>query len=60
VKILLANNADTTILDTYGNNILHIAAIYGNNPAMEFLTQSSKKLNVLERNNDGDTPLSIA
>jgi hypothetical protein len=28
VKILLANKADTTALDTYGNNILHIAVIY--------------------------------
>lgn len=60
VRILLANKADTTILDTYGNNILHLAALYGNNEALEYLTQSAfNKLNVSERNNDGDTPLSI-
>ena len=41
VKILLANNADTTILDTYGNNILHIAAQYQNNEAIDFLTQNT-------------------
>ena len=41
VKILLANKADITILDSYGNNILHIAAQYGNNEALEFLISAS-------------------
>jgi ankyrin repeat protein len=59
VRILLANKADTTILDTYGNNILHIAAHYQNIDAIEFLTLNSQKLNILERNQNGETPMSI-
>ena len=59
VRILLANKADTTILDTYGNNILHIAAHYQNIDAIEYLTLNSQKLNILERNQNGETPMSI-
>jgi ankyrin repeat protein len=60
IRILVANKADLSIVDPLGNTILHIAATYQNNEALEFLLSHSQKLNVFERNQKGETPLSIA
>lgn len=60
IRILVQHKADTNIVDSQGNTILHIAAIYQNNEALDFLLHSNKSLNVFERNLKGETPLSIA
>lgn len=59
LKMLLGSKADTSVVDTFGNTLLHIAAIYQNYDALEYLIKNSSNLNVFERNNKGDTPLSI-
>lgn len=59
MQILLGAKADASIKDTYGNGLLHLAAIYSNYEALDFLVKNVPTLNVSERNNKGDTPLSI-
>lgn len=59
-KLLVSKGADVTVKDQFGNTLLHIAAIYGNNEAIDFFYINSHKLNVFERNHNGETPLSIA
>lgn len=59
VKLLMGAKADMSLKDAYGNSLLHIAAIYQNNEALEYLIKNSRDLNVFERNTKGDTPLSI-
>ena len=41
------------------NNLLHIAARYSTAKILDYLVTNSR-LNVLERNDEGETPLSIA
>lgn len=60
VRILIQHKADTSIVDSNGNTLLHIAAMYQNNEALDFLLKTSQTLNVFERNQKGETPLSIA
>lgn len=60
IRILISLKADTNVVDAQGNTILHIAAIYQNNEALDFLLNTNKSLNVFERNLKGETPLSIA
>lgn len=59
-RLLVSKGADVTVKDPFGNTLLHIAAIYGNNEAIDFFYINSHKLNVFERNHKGETPLSIA
>lgn len=40
VKTLINARADTSIVDTLGNTVLHIAAIYQNNDALEYLIKN--------------------
>ena len=59
-KLLVSKGAEVSVKDQTGNTLLHIAALSGNNDALEFLLNNSHKLNVFERNEKGETPLSIA
>ena len=59
VRLLLNAKADVSITDAYGNSLLHIAAIYQNNEVLEYLLANNNTLNVFERNQKGETPLSI-
>ena len=59
VKILLKQNSDIHILDANGNNLIHIASKYDNSKMLQYLVQNTK-VNVFERNNKGETALSIA
>jgi len=59
MKILLGAKADYNVSDSLGNSILHIAAIYQNYNALEYLLKNCPKLSLFERNTKGDTPLSI-
>ncbi len=52
-------NADTTLTDTQGNNVLMLLARRGNYPIVQFLL-SLKKFDIEDENNDGDTPLCLA
>lgn len=60
VRILLVNKANTGLQDSYGNSLLHIAAIYGSSEILQYLLQNLKQMNIFERNNNGETALSIA
>ena len=60
VRCLLSNKANTSITDSFGNTLLHIAAIYGSNDILRYLIQNLKQINIFERNNNGETALSIA
>ena len=42
VKFLLAKGADFNVKDDLGNSIIHIAALYGNNIILEYLTKNLK------------------
>jgi ankyrin repeat protein len=53
------SSIDINCTDSHGNTLLHIASIYGNNDILEYLL-TKKILNILERNSNGDTALSIA
>ena len=37
VRCLLSLKANTTMTDTYGNTLLHIAVIYGSNDILKYL-----------------------
>jgi len=60
IKILLSNKVDTSVLDPLGNSILHIAVSYNNVDALEYLINNDQSLNIFERNQKGETALSIA
>lgn len=60
VRILYANKASVSNLDSYGNNILHLAVMYGNTDALDYLLSNAKNLSIYERNEAGETPMSIA
>jgi len=57
---LLISKSDIEKTDSAGNNLFHIAVIYGSNKILEFLLKIRVKLNLFERNNNGETVLSIA
>jgi len=59
LKILMQWKADLTVQDQRDNNLIHIATKYGSNRILEYLI-SNTKVSVLERNKDGETPLTIA
>ena len=59
VKLLLQSKADISLKDPVNNNLLHIASRYESAKILDYLIQNSR-LNPLERNIAGETPLSIA
>jgi len=60
IKQLIQRGARATIEDFQGNNVLHIAVIYGNVYALKYLTETVPSIDVFGRNHNGDTPLSLA
>lgn len=58
IKLLLQYNADYTKKDLYENTILHIAALNGNNKIITYIVKNLK-IDIFERNKDGETALSI-
>lgn len=58
VKILLQKGADYKVKDEYKNTLHHIAAINGNNNILDYLAKNLK-IELFERNEKGDTALSI-
>lgn len=58
VKLLLQAKADFTTKDSYGNSVIHLAAMNGNNKILDYLSKNLK-INVFERNKVGDTALSV-
>jgi ankyrin repeat protein len=46
------------VKDDLGNNLLHIAAIYGNNTILEYFIKNLK-IEIFSRNIKGETALSI-
>jgi ankyrin repeat protein len=58
VKILLQAGADFTSKDSYGNTVIHLAAMNGNNKILDYLSKNLK-INIFERNKVGDTALSV-
>ena len=59
VKYLLALGCKISKKDLNGNNLLHIATIYGSIEILDYLV-SNHICDVFERNNSGETPLIIA
>ena len=57
-KTLLKNGANFNCKDEYGNTVLHIAAMNGNNKALNYLSKNLK-INLFERNQSGETALNI-
>ena len=60
VRLLLQSKANPSLTDSYGNTLLHIAAIYGSNDILKYLVQNLRQISIFERNNAGETALSIA
>ena len=58
-KVLLQHNAEYTRIDSNGNTILHIAAMYDNCKVLEY-TAKNLKVDIFARNKAGETALSIA
>lgn len=58
-KLLLQAKADISLVDSFSNNLLHLAAKYNSPKIMEYLLSNSR-INMFERNLTGETPLSIA
>lgn len=44
MKVLVRNNADPEIVDTWGNSALVYAAVAGHSPVVEFLVRAFKRL----------------
>jgi ankyrin repeat protein len=42
VKYLLSKGAKFDVKDEHGNSLIHIAALYGNNLILEYLTKNLK------------------
>ena len=57
-KLLLREGADFSRKDEYGNTVLHIAALNGNNKVLDYLSKNLK-INLFERNQKGETALNI-
>jgi ankyrin repeat protein len=60
LKLLLHFKANPSLMDFDGNTLLHLCAIYNNNTILEYLLKNELSLNLYQRNNKGDTALSIA
>lgn len=58
VKTLLKNKANYQVVDTADNNLLHIAALNGNNKILEYLGKNLD-IEIFGRNSKGETPLNI-
>ena len=58
LQVLLAQGADFNCTDEYDNNLLHVAALYGNNKILDYLAKNLK-LDLFARNNKGETALNI-
>lgn len=58
VKLLLQHLADYQRKDTFDNTLLHIAALNGNKKILDYIAKNLK-IDLLERNKNGDTALSI-
>jgi hypothetical protein len=59
VKTLLQHGANFESKDTYGNGVIHIAAINGNNKILDYLTKNLKT-DMFSRNLKGESPLTLA
>jgi len=57
-KLLVQAKADTAVTDPAGNTLLHIAAVLGHNEMLAYIVDSVR-LNIFDRNNNGETALSI-
>ena len=58
VKSLLQFGANFECLDEFGNNVLHIAAMNGNNKIIDYLSKNLK-IGIFARNKNGESALSI-
>jgi len=58
IKALLNKGADYKVEDEQGNTVVHIAALYSNNPVLDFLCKSLR-IELFSRNKAGETILSI-
>lgn len=58
VKTLLKNKANYKVVDQYENNLLHIAAMNGNNKIIEYLGKNLD-IEIFARNSKGETALNI-
>jgi len=58
VKTLLQLGANFECLDEFGNNVLHIAAMNGNNKIIDYLSKNLK-IGIFTRNKNGESALSI-
>ena len=59
VKTLLQHGANFECKDTYGNGVIHIAAMNGNNKILDYLTKNLKT-DMFARNSKGESALSLA
>lgn len=59
VKVLLRNDANWKMTDEQGNTLLHIASKNQNNKILDYLTKNLTNINICERNEGGETALSI-
>lgn len=57
-KSLLKFGANVHVKDDYGNTLLHVAALNGNNKTLSYIAKNLK-INMFERNQDGETALNI-
>jgi ankyrin repeat protein len=57
--LLVANNANINVVDFLGNTLPHIAAIHGNDKILAYIV-TLDTINIFARNNEGETPFSIA
>ena len=57
-KSLLKFGANVNVKDEYGNTLLHVAALNGNNKTLNYIAKNLK-INMFERNQDGETALNI-
>ena len=61
MKLLLQHQCDTELLDENNNNLYMIAALFGQVESFRFLTDKLEdKVNLLQRNRDGETCFTIA
>lgn len=57
-KTLLKNGANFNVKDDFGNTVIHVAAMNGNNKALNYLSKNLR-INLFERNQSGETALNI-
>ena len=58
VKVLLKSKAYTAVKDCFNNNLLHIAALNGNNDILDYLAKNLS-ISLVERNEAGETAMNI-